>query len=161
MTLAIYNPSPKVSKSRRCPVRFAGRWEQSLHCQQKKILNRFSIQNRCDQTRQQSSAGTARRHSRSNPQSKQIAPLSGAICGKMGTKESLRIKEEIGSLPDPISMRPSAAASVRRHCRRLLVPIRGRLLCRQGSSGVQRGIRCRRASRSAQSSSGSSREVPF
>ena len=61
ITLAIHDPSPKVSKSRRCPARFAGRWEQSLHCQKKKILNRFPIQNRCDQARQQVSAGTARR----------------------------------------------------------------------------------------------------
>ena len=77
---AIYNPSPKVSKSRRCPARLAGRWEQSLHCQQKKILNRFPIQNRCDQARQQMSAGTARRFPIQNrrDQARQQAPAGTA-----------------------------------------------------------------------------------
>ena len=34
---------------------------------------------------------------------KQIAPLSGAICDKMGNNKASRIKQEIESLPDSIS----------------------------------------------------------
>ena len=55
------------------------------------VLSRFPTQNRRDQARQQPSAGTARQSRQQSSAgtarqpSKQIAPLSGAICGLMGT----------------------------------------------------------------------------
>ena len=48
------------SKSSRCPTRFASNWAQSNLLEPTQILNRFPIQNRPDQARQQPSAGTAR-----------------------------------------------------------------------------------------------------
>ena len=95
---------PSAGIARRCPAQFASAWEQRNRPEPSKSLNRFPIQNRREQARQQLSAGTARRSDNCQriptAQTKQIAPLFGAICVSKGTKKTFRTKQEFESLPD-------------------------------------------------------------
>ena len=94
--------------------------------EQRKKLSRFPTQFRCDQARQQMSAGTARRVSKClralpAPYKARKPPPWRRSARQIGNKVLPRTKKEIESLPDSISLRPSAAAGVSGHC-----PLRGR-----------------------------------
>ena len=77
-----------------------GKLGRSYRCETTKVLSRFSTQNRREQTRQQSSAGTARRRSDR----------------KVGKGISLRDNKGFESLSDSKPLRTSAAAFDSRLC---------------------------------------------
>ena len=86
-----------------------------------KILNRFPIQNRRDQTRQRVSAGIA--HPRSNKERK--PPPRRRSDRQAGNNAALRTMQDFESLPDSKSPRPSAAAIVRGHRPQKVGPVEG------------------------------------
>ena len=87
----------------------SGKLGTACGCEPSQILNRFPIQNRRDQTRQQSSADTVR------PTKRASRHHGGAASGEVGNRLPLRIKSDFESLPDSKSSRPSAAANVCGH----------------------------------------------
>ena len=60
------NAAESKGASRHHDCAATGKLGRSYRCEKTKVLSRFSTQNRRDQTRQQSSAGTARRFSTQN-----------------------------------------------------------------------------------------------
>ena len=90
----------KQSKLRRCPVQFAGRWEQGYasNKERNRVASRLDFDVK-------GAAASGRRHCRSRQQAqtmahrRQIAPLSGAICGKMGRKYCFEQRKKSSRCP--------------------------------------------------------------